>query len=88
MAHQRAARHQQVGTCGIETLIHQEVLLLPAEVSINLLHVGVEVVADIYGCLVDGLQRFQERSLIVQRLAGIGNEDGRDAERIAHDECG
>ena len=86
MAHQRATGHQQVRTCGIKAFIYQEVLLLPTQIGIDLLDIRIEVVADIDRSLVDGLQGFQERCLVVQRLTGIGDEDGRDAERIAHDE--
>ena len=66
MAHQRAAGHQQVRTCGIKALIYQEVLLLPTQIGIDLLYIRIEVVADIDRCLVDCLQGFQERSFIVQ----------------------
>ena len=86
--HQRAARQQQVGTGGIETLVHQEVLLLPAQVGHHLLHLRVEVVADVRCGLVHGTQGFQQGRLVVQRLAGVGNEDGGDAQRVVHHEDG
>ena len=44
--------------------------------------------ADICGSLVDGFEGFQQWGFVVQRFAGISDEDSRDAECIAYDESG
>ena len=88
MPHQRAARHQEIRARGIQPLVDQEIFLLPAQIGVNLLDVGVEIVANVGRRLVDRLERLQERRLVVERLARIGDEDGRDAERVADDEGG
>ena len=86
--HERTAREHQVGTHGPEALVHEEVLLLPAQIGEDLLHVPVEIAAHLRGGLVHGRQRPQQGHLVVERLARIGDEDGRDAERRIDDEGG
>ena len=88
MAHQRTACENEVRTCGIEILVDEEILLLPAEVGDDLLHVGIEIVAYIGSSDIHGMQCSQQRSLVVERLARIRDEDGRDTERVVHDEDG
>ena len=86
--HQRAARQQQVGTGGIESLIHEEILLLPTEVRRHLLDRGVEVVADLRGSHVDGMQGAEQRSLVVEGFTGVRYKNGGDDQRVVDDEDG
>ena len=71
MAHQCTAREQQVRTCGIETLVNKEVLLLPAKVRGHLLHLRVKIMAHLRSSHIHGMQCTQQRCLIVQRLAAV-----------------
>ena len=86
VSHERAASQQEVGTSGIETFIHEEVFLLPAEIARHLLHSRVEVVANLCCSHVDGFQGTQEGRFVVERLAAIRNEYCRDDERVVDDE--
>ena len=86
MAHQCASGEDEVGPGCIEVLIHEEILLLPAEVGMYFGHFGVEKLADGYGCIGNGLERFLERCLVVQRLTGVRDEHGRYAEGVVLDE--
>ena len=43
---------------------------------------GVEEVAHLCGGAVNGVQCPEQRGLVVERLAGIGDEDGGDAEGV------
>ncbi len=91
VTHQGAACQQQVGTGGIEAFVDKEILLFPTEVRGNLLHSGVEIMADIDGGHVDGMQGTQQRCFIVEGLTAIGDEDGGDTQRVVDDEhrrCG
>ena len=86
VAHQRATRHQQVGTGRVKPLVHQEVLLFPTQVHLYLRHVVVEVLAHILGSLAYSMQRTEQGSLVVQSLARICNEDGGNTQRVVNDE--
>ena len=88
VAHERAAGEHQVGAGVVKPLVDEEVLLLPAQVAHHLLHGGVEVVAHLRGRHVHRVERAQQRRLVVERLAGVGYEDGGYAERVVHDEHG
>ena len=91
VSHERAACQQQVGTCGIESFIHEEVLLLPAEIARHLLHGRIEVVTNLSCSHVDGFQGTQEGRFVVERLAAITDEYSGDDERVVDDEdraCG
>ena len=88
VAQQRAAAGDEVGTRGVEPVVHEEVLLLPAEVGLYLLDVGVEHLADGQGGVVHGLESLLERRLVVERLARVADEDRRDAQAVVHDEDG
>ena len=55
VAHQRAARHQQVGTGGVEAFVDEEVFLFPAEVHLHLVYIVVEEAADVFGGLRDSV---------------------------------
>ena len=87
MAHQRASGHQQVGAGGVQSFVNQKIFLLPAQVGNHFLYFRIEIAAYVDGCLVYGTQGFQQRCLVVQRFAGIGNENSRDAKGVVHDEC-
>ena len=80
VTHQRTTRQHQVGTGSPQTLIDQEVLLLPAQICRNVLNLGVEVVADIECRLTNGRDRAQQRQLVVECLARISDENGWDTE--------
>ena len=86
VAEEGAAGNHQVCAGGIETLIHEEVLLLPAQVGVDLGHSGVEIFADGHGGVTHGLQGLLERGLVVQGFACVGNKDSRDAEGVVQDE--
>ena len=66
VSHQSTTRQKQVWTCCIQTFVHQEVFLFPSQVSNYFLDIRVEIMADIYGSLVDCSQCFQQRSFIVE----------------------
>ena len=71
MTHQCATGQQQVGAGRVQPLIYEEVLLLPTEVAGHLLHRRVEIVAYLRCRHIDGMKGTQQRSLVVERLAGI-----------------
>ena len=81
----------QVGTCGIEAVIHQEILLFPAQITLNLPDAFVEHLADSQSSIGNHLDGFLERSLVIERLARIGYKYGGNAETVVVDEdrrCG
>ena len=88
VSHQGPSGQQQIGACRIQSFIHEEIFLFPAEVGMDTFHFRVEVMADIGCCLVDGTKSLQQGSFIVKGFAGIGDEDGRDAESVFDDESG
>ncbi len=88
VAHQRASRQHKVGAGGIEAFVHQEVLLFPAQVGVNMFRVGIEILAHCCRCLVYCRKRFLERSLIVQGLACVGDEHRWNHQRIVDDKYG
>ena len=88
MAHQRPAGNHQVGTRGIKVFVHQEILLLPAQEALHLVHSRIEKTADGHGGIADCLNGTLERRLVIERFAGIGDENRGDAERIFLDEDG
>jgi hypothetical protein len=91
VSHQGTTCEQQVRTGGIETLIYEEVLLLPTEVRGDLLHCGIKVMANIHGSHVHSVQGTEEGSLIVECLTAVRDEDGGDTQGIVDDEhrrCG
>src|SRR5579859_4349081 len=77
-----AAEHQ-VGTGVEQAFIDHEIFLFPSQGGRNLRHILVEIVANVHGCLVQGCKRLEQGSFVVQRLAGIRYEDGRDAKSLA-----
>ena len=88
MAHEGASGQEQVRAGGVKPFVDKEIFLFPAEECLYFVHFRIEVAAYIYGCLVNCPQCLQKRSLIVQGLSGIGDEDGRDAEGVVNDEYG
>ena len=85
---QRATCHRQIGTRGVERLVHQEVLLLPTQSGVHLGDVLVEVLAHRGGRSVHGRQRLQQGCLVVERVAGVADENGRDAQGLSPHEGG
>ena len=77
MTHQGAACEHEVGACRVETLVNEEILLLPTEVADNLLYFRIEIVADICCSHVYGVQCAKERSLVVECLACVREEGMR-----------
>ena len=66
VSHERAARKHEVGAGCIQSFVNEEVLLFPSEVGCNLLHFGVEVVANVRCRNVYGVEGSQQRSLVVE----------------------
>ena len=81
-AEEGATCHRQIGTGGVQRLVHQEVLLLPAQGGVHLGDVLVEVLAHRRGCSVHSRQRFQQRRFVVERIACVADENGRDAQGL------
>ena len=48
MSHESATGHHQVGTCTVESLVDEEVFLLPSQKRVDMLYLGVEISG--YGC--------------------------------------
>jgi hypothetical protein len=92
-AEHRAAGDDEVGAQGDQGAVDQEVLLLGAGGHNDALDVVfAQIVAEGGGLLADRAHRAQQRGLLVQRGAGIRDEDAGNAERGAalalHDEHG
>ena len=86
VSHQRTTGHNQVGTCRIQALVDQKILLFPTKINLHLFHIIVEVLAYLGSSLVDGMQRTKQWSLIVESLTSVGDEDSRDTKCIIDDE--
>ena len=86
VAEQCASCNHQVRAGSIEPLVHEEILLLPTQVGIDLLDGRIKELADRHGCVADGLKGLLERRLVVQGLSSIGDEDGRYAKGVIQDE--
>ena len=78
VSHQGATGHYQVRASRIQSLVDQEILLFPTKINLYFLHIIVEELANLGSSLVDGMQRTEQWSLIVESLTGVGNEDSRD----------
>ena len=89
---ERAAGHHQVGTLQIERLVDEEVLLLGSKRNRDLLVTLAEAMHQTLRRCGERLHRTEERRLLVERLARIGAEGGRDAQgravAVALDERG
>ena len=88
MTHQCTSGKEQVGTGSIEAFVHEEILLFPTEVGTHTDHRSVEIAAHLGGSAVDGSKGFLQRSLVVERFTGIGDEDRRNHQRVTDDEYG
>ena len=86
MSHQRAAGHYQVRTSSIERLVNQEILLLPAEVHTYTANVLIKVITNVGSGFVEGVNRTNKRSLIVEGFTRVCYEDRRDAEAVFNHE--
>ena len=73
---ERSTAHSQIGTHLVLVLVEQEVLLLAAERRVNTVDplVGAEDAQDSHRLLAQGIDRSQERCLLVERLAGPRDE--------------
>ena len=90
-AEERPLAGEQVGTAVVEVAVDEEVLLLRPDGRVDPPHavVGAEEPEDPHRLLGERLDRAEQRDLGVERLAGPGDERGRDAERdvvVAPDE--
>ena len=85
VAHQRATGKDEVGTGGIQILVDEEILLLPTQVAGNLLNIRIEVMAHIRSGHVHSVEGTEQRSLVVEGLTRVGNEDGGDTKRVVDD---
>ena len=86
MAHQCASCHEQVGAGRVKAFIDEEVLLFPTEVHLNLTYIIVEITTDLVCRLRDGPDGAEQRRLVVECLARVGDEYGRDTECVVDDE--
>ena len=86
VSHQGASRQQQVRTCGIETFVHQEILLFPSEVAGDLLHLRVEIMTDIRSSDIHCMKSTQQWCLVVECLTAVADEDRRDTQGVVDDE--
>jgi hypothetical protein len=80
---ERAARVAQVLALFVELAVDQEILLLRAHSRVNALGARVaEEPQDAQSLHVEHLDGAQQRRFLVEHLAAVGTEDGRDAERV------
>ena len=80
---QRAAGLVQVGALQVEALVDEEIFLFGTERDGRLLGARLEAGHKTAGRLGKSLQAAEERSLLVERFAGVTAECRRDAERSA-----
>ena len=86
-AEERPAAQAQILALQIELLVDQEIFLLRADLRVDLLGLVVtEQTQDAHGLTADRVDGAQQRRLFIQRLAGVGAENGRDAEAAVLDE--
>ncbi len=78
VSHERTAGKHQIGAHSPQALVDEKVLLLPAQIGVYPLDRLVEVAAHLGRGAVDSRYRPKKRHLIVERIARIGDEDGRD----------
>ena len=71
MPHQSASGQHEIGTRVIKSLVDEEIFLLPAEIAFYMLYLIIKITGDTCRRLVDTVERAEQRSLIVERLAGI-----------------
>lgn len=76
MADERATRHHEVGTGREKGLVDEEVFLLPAKIAADVVNFRIEITRHACRRAVYGVQRAQQRRLVVEAFAGVGYEDG------------
>ena len=87
-AKEGAAAHDEVGARGVVLLLDEEVLLLGAHGGGHGFDVLAKERKDALGLLVKGDGGAQQRRLLVERLAGVGDERRGDAQHLVLDEGG
>ena len=85
---ERAAAHDEVGARCVVLLLDEEVLLLGADGGGDARDVLAEDLEHALRLGVKGDAGAQQRRLLVERLAGVGDERRRDAENLVLDEGG
>ena len=86
--HQCTSGHEQVGARGVESFVHQEIFLLPTQIGNDFFHVRIEVAAYVGGRFVYGMDGLFQGSLVVERLAGIRDENRGNHQGVAENEDG
>ena len=80
--------HGEVRTGRVEVLVHQKVLLLPTQERDDFVYIFIKIKAHLLGRFAQRLDGTDQWSLVVQCLTRVGDEYGRDTERIIDDEGG
>ena len=86
VSHQCSTGDAKVRTSIVESSIYQEIFLFPSQVSVNTLYIRHEHLAYFGSSLVYSCQCLEQWSLVVECLAGIRDEDGRDTQSLVYDE--
>ena len=90
-AEERSSAQAQILALEIQRLVDQEIFLLRSDLSEDLLRFFIaEQAQDAHRLAAHRVDGAQQRRLLIQRLAGVGAEDRRDAEAAVLDkrECG
>jgi len=87
MPHERPVCQTQIGACGVQSLIDQEVFLFPAEVWIDLFHIGIEKPTHLYGCFIYLWKCFQKGRFVIEGFTCVRDEDSGNTQCIVHDKC-
>ena len=87
-AEERAPGEDEVGTSLEVLLLDEEVLLLGADGGVDAVRVHAEESEHALGLLLEGDLGTEQRRLLVERLAGVRDEGGGDAEDLVLDERG
>ena len=77
--------HEGLNTLGNGSEVVVVHLLVLGRAVAHLLHVGIEIMTNIGSGNVHGVERAQQRCLVVQGLTGVRNEDRRDTQRVVDD---
>ena len=80
---QGTSSHRQVGTGGVQRLVNQEVLLLPAQGRVDLGDVLVKILAHGSRRGINGRQGLQQRRLVVQGVSCVADEHRGNAQRFS-----
>ena len=87
-AEERAPGEDEVGASLVVLLLDEEVLLLGADGGVDAVWVEAEEREHALGLLLEGDLGTEQRRLLVERLAGVRDEGGGDAEDLVLDERG